>query len=452
MTVKRIAPSPNSPKSHRKRLLSPPRVLLILFVIILIPASLVLMIPGVTREPIHFLDALFTATSALTVTGLTTVEIGQQFSVIGQLLLLLMIQIGGLGKITLSMLILSLFGRRIGLSQKALLQEELNQSETTQILHLVRAIFIFAICFELVGTVILALVWVPEFGWSKGLYYSFFHAVSAFNNAGFSLFSDSLTAYQSQHVIVLTIALLFIIGGIGYTVILDIFNHRENQPLHLHTKLTLITTLILLIVGTAGILLLESTQGGTLHTMAFSDQLVNGFFQAAAARTSGFNTVTVTAMHHGSLLLIMFLMFIGAGSTSTGGGIKVSTFAVALIATRSFLMGEDKFYAFHRNITTFTVLRAYTVIVISCLTVSSAMLLMMITENAPFDIVMFETLSAFSTVGFTTGLTDRLTDAGKIIICMVMFIGRLGPMTLAYLLTSPKRTTVQYPTDDVFTG
>ncbi|CAA0106197.1 Ktr system potassium uptake protein B [BD1-7 clade bacterium] len=452
MAVKRIAPSANSPKSNRKDFFNPPRLLLISFVLILLPASLVLMIPGVTTSPLSFTDALFTATSALTVTGLTTVDTARHFTIWGELFILLMIQIGGLGKVTLSMLILLAFGRRIGLTQRNLLQEELNQNQTTQITKLIKAILLFAFAFELVGAAIMAIEFVPQHGWKNGLYYSIFHSVSAFNNAGFALFDNSLADFQHTPLIPLTIAALFIVGGIGYTVILDVFTHKEKRPLQLHTKITLSTTAFLLLFGTMGILIIESDRAGTLAHMDLSTQLLNAFFQAASARTAGFNTVPITSLHHGSLLLMMVLMFIGAGSTSTGGGIKVSTFAVALIATRSFLVGEDKFHAFKRNISSWTVLRAFTVIVVSCFTLTLAMLFLMITEEADFAIVMFETISAFSTVGFSTGLTPNLTEFGKITVCVIMFIGRLGPLTLAYLLTTPIRTAVQYPTDDVFTG
>ncbi len=439
---------------NKHRFQSPAAIILLSYCFILLPSTLFLMTPFASVTGLNWTDALFTAASALTVTGLGVVDTGEHFSTAGHIWLILLMQLGGLGQMTLSILILLAFGKRISMKEQALVREELNQSLGTNVFKLMKAIIIFACITEAIGVVFLSIQWVPELGWSKGLYTSLFHAVSAFNNAGFSLFSNSMTDYSKSPLITLTITALFIIGGLGFTVIIDLIHKGKNpkQKISLHSRLVLITSTILLAGGTLAIGLLEHDNPNTLGGHNFGEQVLMAFFQSATARTAGFNSINIIDMTHAGLLVMMVLMFIGAGSTSTGGGIKVSTFAVAIIATRSFLRGQTRFHAFKKNIPPIIVLKALAIIVVSFLILISCTFALMITEQARFDVVLFEAISAFSTVGLTAGLTQNLSEPGKLIMIILMVIGRIGPISLAYLAARPKQTQLQYADEDVITG
>ena len=446
----------NKRHSYLKSILSipPARLLLCSFLIILFPSTLILMTPLASVTGLNWVDALFTACSALTVTGLSVVDTGTHFTPLGHGLLIVLMQLGGLGQMTLTVMILYVFGQRIGLKQQLLVKEELNQSHSGKhILRLMKSVVVFAIILQCMGTLLLSWQWVPEMGWSKGLYYSFFHAVSAFNNAGFSLFSNSLVDYADNYLVNFTIISLLVCGGLGFTVIMDLLKYKKRKRLGLHSKLVLTTSAILLIFGSLVILALEYNHTGSIGSIENTHgKWLAAFFQSATTRTAGFNTIDITSMAPASLFFMMGLMFIGAGSTSTGGGIKVSTFAVAIIATKTFLRGQKEFTAFHRRVIPQTVLRSLAIIVVSFFLLITAMFLLMITEEASYPLVMFETLSAFSTVGLSAGLTAELSPTGKLIMAFVMLIGRIGPLTMAYLLTTTKVTQLRYPEDDVITG
>ncbi|MCY4043818.1 MAG: TrkH family potassium uptake protein [Cellvibrionales bacterium] len=433
----------------------PGRFIIGCYLLILVPSTLFLMTHMASATRLHWIDALFMATSALTVTGLGVVDNAEQFTLMGHMWMLVLMQIGGLGQMTISMLILILFGHRISMREQAIVREELNQPPLADVKSLIKAIVLFACIMEIVGTVILSLAWVPEFGLVKGCWYALFHAVSAFNNAGFSLFSNSLQSYADNYVIGLTLALLFIIGGLGFTVVIDILSYlgpKKNWRLSLHSKLVLRTSVLLLIFGTVSLYFLEFRNPETLKSLGGFFAVFNAFFQSATTRTAGFNSIDLSAMTHASLLIMMVLMFIGAGSSSTGGGIKVSTFATCIIATKAFLRGSRTFCAFNRNIEDSVVLKALAIMVVSGILLFFASLALMISENARFDIVLFEAISAFGTVGLTIGLTENLTNFGKLVLVFVMIVGRLGPLTLAYALVSSRPTNVRYAKENVITG
>ena len=440
--------------NKQNRLRSPGSIILLSYLFILVPSTLFLMTEFASVTGLNWVDALFTATSALTVTGLGVVDTGEHFSVAGHIWLVLLMQVGGLGQMTLSIMILLALGKHVSMKDQDVVREELNQNFGTNIFSLIKSIILFAFIIESIGMLVLACVWVPEFGWSKGFYAAFFHAISAFNNAGFSLFSDSMTAYAKNPLATLTIAALFIIGGLGFTVFIDLMNKCKNprQRFSLHSKLVLTTSSILLFLGTLIIWALETNNPLTLSSHNISEQWLMAFFQSATARTAGFNSINIIDMSHAGLLVMMILMFIGAGSTSTGGGIKVSTFAIALIATRSFLQGRSNFSAFNKNIASLIIFKALAIIVVSFFFLLTCTFLLMVTEQARFDIVLFEAISAFSTVGLTAGLTEQLSAPGKIIMVFLMIVGRVGPITLAYLAAKPRKSHIQYADEDVITG
>ncbi|WP_153448694.1 TrkH family potassium uptake protein [Vibrio algicola] len=433
---------------------SEPKIILGSFLSILVPSAVLLTMPLFSVSGLSFADALFTATSAISVTGLGVVDTGSHFTIEGQVLLMLLMQIGGLGQMTLSAILLYIFGVRLSLKQQSAAKEALGQEKGINLRKLVKKIIIFAMIAELFGMAVLAFTWVPELGWRKGLWYSLFHAVSAFNNAGFSLFSDSLMHYVSNPEVVIPLALLFIFGGLGFTVIADVSAHwrRGFRGFNLHTKIMLIATPVLLLFGTVMFWLLEHNNIHTMGHLSEEGQWLAAFFQSATARTAGFNSIDITQMGQPALLIMIVLMLIGAGSASTGGGIKVSTFVVAVVATWSFLRQKQNVVMFRRTVSWPKVTRSLAIIVVSGIILTFSMFLLMLTEKASFEKVMFETISAFATVGLSAGLTAELSEPGKYIMVVIMIIGRIGPMTLAYMLAKPKPTLLKYPEDNVLTG
>ncbi|MDF2401021.1 TrkH family potassium uptake protein [Aeromonas sp. 5HA1] len=422
------------------------------FLVILLIGTIFLVQPSSHNGEVTFVNALFTATSAISVTGLGVVDTGTAFTLQGQIFLLILMEIGGLGQMTMTLLLIAMFSKRVGLRQQVLAKEALGQEGSVNIVGLVRRIVLFAFIAQLIGTAVMAIRWVPDMGWERGLYVSFFHAVSAFNNAGFSLFPNSLMDYRDDPLISLTIALLLILGGIGFTVIVDLVRNRRWRKLKLHSKLMLVMTLALLLLGTLMFWLLERNNPGTLGATSFGGQWLAAFFHSASARTAGFNTIDIGLMTPAALLFLMMLMFIGAGTTSTGGGIKVTTFAVVLLATRAFLSKRPHVTAFGRTLSPQIVTRSLAIIMVSTMVLMLAMFLLMVTEDLPFDKIMFETVSAFATVGLSTGITASLSEPGKLILVLVMICGRLGPLTLAFMLARPSETRIKYPEESVYTG
>jgi trk system potassium uptake protein TrkH len=433
---------------------SEPKIILCSFIAILFPSALLLTLPVFSVTGLSFTDALFTATSAISVTGLGVVDTGSHFRVSGKILLMFLMQVGGLGQMTLSAVLLYLFGQRLSLRQQALTKEALGQDKSINIRRLVKHIIIFALIAELLGFIFLALRWVPEMGWQAGLFSALFHAVSAFNNAGFSLFADSMSAYATDPMITFTIASLIILGGLGFTVISDIRRNgtRGFRHFQLHTKIMLLATPCLIVFGTLMFWLLERDNPHTLGQFTPAQQWMIAFFQSVTARTAGFNSVDIALFSQGAFFIMFILMLIGAGSTSTGGGIKVSTFVVTAVATWSFLRQRQHVIIFKRTVPPKTVTKCLAIIMVSGMVLSLAMFGLMLTEDAPFEQIMFETISAFSTVGLTVGLTQGLSEPGKYIMITVMIIGRIGPLTLAYMLAKPNPTLLKYPEDRVFAG
>ncbi|MGY0616281.1 TrkH family potassium uptake protein [Vibrio sp. FJH11] len=433
---------------------SEPRIILLSFLGVLLPSAILLTLPVFSVSGLSITDALFTATSAISVTGLGVVDTGQHFTLAGKILLMCLMQIGGLGQMTLSAVLLYMFGMRLSLRQQALAKEALGQDGHVNLRNLIKKIMVFALAAEAIGFIILSFRWVPEMGWQSGMFYALFHSISAFNNAGFSLFSDSMMGFVNDPTVILTLSSLFIFGGLGFTVVGDMWlNSRKGfNALHLHTKIMLIATPVLLLVGTILFWLLERSNPNTMETLPLCAQWLAAFFQSASARTAGFNSVDLSLFTQPALLIMIVLMLIGAGSTSTGGGIKVSTFTVAFLATWTFLRQKKHLVIFRRTVNWPTVTKSLAIIVVSGAILTTAMFLLMLTENATFDKVMFETISAFATVGLTAGLTAELSEPGKYIMIVVMIIGRIGPLTLAYMLARPEPTLIKYPEDTVLTG
>lgn len=437
---------------HRNIQMSPPQILALSFFIAIVIGTLLLKLPVATTEPIRWIDALFTATSATTVTGLVVLETGLDFTVFGQVVIMILIQIGGLGLMTFAVLIVVVLGKKIGLKERILVQEAFNQTSIGGVIRLVKKLFTFAIFMEIIAVILLSFRWVPEYGWAFGIYTSIFHVISAFNNAGFSLWSDSLMGYVGDPAVNILITLLFITGGIGFTVLSDLWRTKGFHRLSLHTKLMLVGTLVINIVAMLVVFTLEYANPATLGALDIGEKLWASYFQAVTPRTAGFNSLDIGSMNPGTIVFILLLMFIGAGSASTGSGIKLTTFIVIVMTVVTFLKGRSETVVFERTIKHQMVIRSLAIVVISLMAIFLTILALTITEDVPFIMIVFEAFSAFGTVGLSMGITGELTDAGKLIIIVLMFIGRIGPLTLAFSLAKAQKSNIGYPEGEVFTG
>jgi len=433
--------------------LSPPQALILSFVTLSLVGALLLKLPVASHAPTSWGQALFTAVSAATVTGLAVVDTGTHFTLFGQWVLLVLMQSGGLGLMTFGVFISYVLSNRFSFGQRAALSEALNQSGQENLRRTLRSMFGFTVGMEVLGTLLLALRWVPEMGWSRGLYFSFFHAVSAFNNAGFALRPDSLTAYVGDPLVNSVISALFISGGIGFVVIADMIGKKRFRDYALHTKLMLVGTLVVNVVATLLILALEHANPATLAGLeSWGERLWASWFQAVTPRSGGFNTLDIGALLPSTGLVVMVLMFIGGGSGSTAGGIKLSTFIVLVLATRAFLLGQDRPVVFGRSLDSATMLKALAIAIISMFCVVIGTFVLTITESMPFFDLAFEVMSAASTVGLSRGITANLSVPGQAVMMLLMLVGRVGPLTLAFMLANQRRAAIQYPFAQVNVG
>ncbi len=401
------------------------------------------------------LDALFTATSAVCVTGLVVLDTGTYWSGFGQLAILVLIQLGGFGFMISSTLLLLLLGRNATLRDRILLREALGGVGVGSVLQLARKVIVFTVIAEVVGAVILSVAFVADTAPPRAVWWGIFHAISAFNNAGFDVFGDfrSLVPFNQRPAIVLTIAVLLIAGGISYTVVEDVRRRRRFPRLALDTKLVLVTTAALIVLGTLGVLFTERGNPETIGAMAAGPRLLNAFFTGVTPRTAGFNTVDTGALTENGLFVLITLMFVGGASGSTAGGIKVQTFGLLFFAIVTAIRGGSEVQAFDRRIPIGFVLRAIAVALMSLALVFIVAFALTLTEQARFLFLLFEAFSAFGTVGMSTGLTAELSGPGRAIVTLTMFAGRLGPLTLALALAGRERHSMfRWPEEGVKIG
>jgi trk system potassium uptake protein TrkH len=391
-------------------------------------------------------DALFTATSAVCVTGLVVVDTGTYWSAFGQVVILLLIQLGGFGFMTSSTLLWWVLRHEATLRERLLLRESLGGGGIGSAAHLARGIVAFALVAEAVGALVLTVGFLGDVGPGRAVWWGVFHAVSAFNNAGFDLVGDfrSLVPFNQQPQVLLPTAGLIVLGGISFTVVQDLLKRRPFVRLALDSKLVLVTTLALLVLGFAGVLLTEHANPATLGDMSVGPRLLNAFFTAVTPRNAGFNSIPTGAMTGGGLLVLMALMFIGGAAGSTAGGIKVQTFSLLLFAIVSVARGGSDVEAFGRRVATTQLLRAVAVVLLAVAIVFTLTFALLLTEHAPFQFLLLEAFSAFSTAGLSGGITPDLSVAGRLILSLGMFAGRLGPLTLAVALAARERHRVIY--------
>ncbi|MFC6489294.1 TrkH family potassium uptake protein [Nitratireductor sp. GCM10026969] len=439
--------------SGRRVKIPPPAVLALLYLALIVLGAMLLKLPFSTALPLGWSDAFFTATSAITVTGLTVADTGTVFSPFGQAVILLLIQLGGLGLMTFAALVLSMLGLPIGIAHTIYLREDLNQTSVPDLLRLVKVILRVVLLCELAGAVLLAFVFVPEFGWLPGLWHAVFHAVSAFNNAGFALFPDSLSRWATDPLVNLTVPALFIVGGIGFSVLSDLYRKRQWRAFSLHTKLMLSGTAALILWSVAVFVALEWNNPLTLGAFpGIIDKLTVGWFQAVTTRTAGFNTTDIAAIHDSTALMFMLLMVIGGGSTSTAGGIKVTTFIVLLLAVVAFFKRRSTLRAFGRSLGVEEVLKVLALAMLSLMALMTGLFIIMLSHDGHFLDLAFEVTSAFGTVGLSRGATSELDDLGRAVIMVLMFIGRIGPLTLGFFLATRVPPRIRYPSGRIYLG
>ncbi|MBE6183998.1 TrkH family potassium uptake protein [Heyndrickxia ginsengihumi] len=443
---------------RKRSLLNPSKILVIGFAITILIGTLLLTLPISTKDGngLPLINALFTATSATCVTGLVVVDTGTTFTYFGQVVILCLIQIGGLGFMSFATLLSFLLGKKISLRERLILQESFNSLTLEGIVRLVKRILVFTFVIEFVGGVILSIRFAMDMPIGRAIWFGFFHAISNFNNAGFDIIGHfkSLTDYVNDPTITLVVSALIILGGLGFFVMDDLFEYRKRKKLFLHTKIVLFTSAFLIIFGTMMIFLLEMHNGRTLERLSPMGKILASFYQSVAPRTAGSNTLNITDLRPSTLFFIILLMFIGASSGSTGGGIKTTTLAVLLGAVWSQYRGKSEIVLFKQSLKHDVIYRALTVTVSGLGIVMVVTFLLSISEGGDrFLEFLFEATSAFATVGLSMDLTPHLSVFGKILIMLTMFIGRVGPLTLAFALAlkhSPD--PIRYPEGKIMIG
>lgn len=438
---------------------TPAQSLLIGFILIILIGSSLLTLPLASSKGISqpFIDALFTATSAVSTTGLVVVDTGGFYSIFGQIVILVLFQIGGLGYMVFIVLMAYIFGKRVSLETEKTLQESLAGPPLGVIKKFVKAVILYTFLIEFIGAVILSLYWMREFPLSRSIYLGIFYSVSAFCTAGFGLFSDSFVSYQDSVVINTIIPCLCFAGGIGFFVLYDIhtflgktINHIQPRRLSIHSKLALMLSITLIVIGIAITFISESRPS----SLPLKHRLLGSTFQSiTASTTTGFNTIDIGAMSSTSLFTMIVLMFIGASPGGTGGGIKTTTFGLMLLILSAQLRRREDVNLFDRRISYETINKAFAIGAMAILLVILDTVILTFTEKASFLEILFEVVSAFGTVGLSTGITPNLSTVGKIIIIITMLTGRLGPLTIGFsLFGKPKRVDFRFAEGEVFVG
>lgn len=437
--------------------LTPPQILVIGFAVIIVIGGILLSMPVSTSDGrgLPFIDALFTATSATCVTGLVVVDTGTYFSVFGQVVIMALIQVGGLGFMTMSTLIALVLRKRISLRERLILQEALNQGSMEGIVRLIRKVLVYSLTIELVAAMLFAIRWSFDYPVGTAVYKGLFHAVSMFNNAGFDLSGEfrSLMPYADDILINVVAMSLIILGGIGFIVMADVMEYRTRRKLSLHTKVVLSMTSFLIILGAIVIFLFEYTNPRTLGSLNGTGKVLAAFFQSVTPRTAGANTVDIGGLRQATQFFIIILMFIGASPGSTGGGIKTTTFTTLIGAMVAMIRGKEDIVLFHHRLAKDRIYKAITLTLFAIFLVIVVAMVLSTTEDHQFLMILFEVTSAFGTVGLSMGLTPDLTVFGKIMIMLTMFAGRLGPITLAYALQpKPEKELYRHPEGKIIIG
>lgn len=450
-----------SSKAIPQHPMHPEQVLAMGFLLMILAGGLLLSLPLAAQsgQSIGLGAGLFTATSAVCVTGLVVVDTGTTFSLFGQLVLLALIQAGGLGFMVFATAMMGAMGRRITLRNRVLIRESMGATTLKDVARLIKWYGLMALAIELAGAAVLAVRFVPALGWGKGLYCSLWHAVSAFCNAGFDLFGhfSSLTGWQSDPVVLLTVALLIILGGLGFSVMDEVLHCRSGARLSLHARIVLVMTPVLLFFGTIFYLAAEGRNEATLGSLTAGEKMLNAFFQSATMRTAGFNSVDLAGMTDASKLMSVLLMFIGASPASTGGGVKTTTVSVLILIVLSVIRGDDDVNVMGRRLSSNLMRRALAVLFITLGILLGGTMALTLIEGGRYDFIdlLFETTSAMATVGVSSIGTPNLSPASQAVLAPMMFFGRVGPLTMAMALAKRQRRNINrihYPQENIPIG
>jgi trk system potassium uptake protein TrkH len=440
---------------------SPPQVLLLGFVFIILAGAHLLSRPVSITDgaSISYIDALFMSASATCVTGLTVLTTGIHFSTFGQVVIIVLAQIGGLGFMTMATLFALLFRKRISFRERLVLQESLNYGSAEGVVRMIRKVLLYALVIELTGAVLLSSYFMLEMPVGQALYFGLFHSVSFFNNAGFDLFSQfpdraaSLIHYVEDPFVNVVSMLLIFFGGIGFIVISELVTFPKQRKLSLHSKVVLSVTGMLTLFGALVILALELSNPHTLQPLNGSGKALGALFQSVTARSAGLSTIDPGMLREVTQFFLVLLMFIGAGPGSTGGGIRVTTFAILIGAIIAMIRGREDVVLFRYRIAKRQIHQAIMFTMIAFFIICVGTMLLSITESGSFLSILFEVTSAYCTVGMSTGLTEHVSDSGKLILIALMFVGRLGPVTLAFALnTRSRKELYRFPEGKITIG
>ncbi len=448
-------------QSKKKKLLttvSPARIIVSSFILIILTGACLLSLPIASNggKSIGFLDALFTATSATCVTGLIVADTQTQWAIFGQIVILLLIQIGALGIVTLATFFSVLLGRKISMKGKILAQESISDYSFADVIKMIKSLIKITFTVELAGAILLCISFIPKFG-AKGVYLAVFHSISAFCNAGFDLMGNdhSLTEFNGDPVTLYTIMLLVVTGGLGFIVWKDLAEYRRTRTLYLHTKLVLIISGGLIVLGTLFFFASEYSNPETMGSLSFFERINSAVFHSVTCRTAGFNTLSLNEMSELSKIMTILLMFIGAAPGSTGGGIKVTTFGILFMAILSNILGNEETLVLRRRVAQVVVNKALAIVGLSMVLIFIMTSVIVSVEEYPFINVLYEVTSAFGTVGLSTGITPELHTISKVMLIFTMFLGRVGPLSFALAIALREKKKLQnavYPEGKIMVG
>ena len=449
-------------KTFFSRHLAPARIFVFGFAAFIVLGTLALWLPfSASNGNLRFVDALFSATSAVCVTGLASIDIGRDLSFAGQIITMILFQVGGLGIITFSIVLFILMGRGISFKGRDITQSAFLHTPKNDFYLIIKKVLLYTIIIESAGSLLLFSRFVQDFPAGQAFYLAAYHAVSAFNNCGYSLFSGNLTRYQSDILVNLTMMGLIILGGIGFIVQQEVVAklRGKEKRISLHTKMVLITTVSLILVGAASFYFME--MNNVLKGVTTQTALLSSFFQSVVPRTAGFSTVDMRSLTNSTILVIMILMFIGASPGSTGGGVKTTSFAILCILIFNRFKSNENVNIANRTIPTELIDRTISIVLASAVLIGVVAAMLLFFENSGLEPLysryqfieyVFETFSAFGNVGLSMGVTTKLNDVQKYVIITMIFIGRVGPLTLAFALYSSRKKRITYAEESVMVG
>ncbi|WP_231169724.1 TrkH family potassium uptake protein [Clostridium botulinum] len=445
----------NLKKGYKKRL-TPVQTLAIGFFIVIMVGTMLLMLPIASKSGVitPFVDAFFTSTSAVCITGLTTLNTAGYWNYFGTTIIIILIQVGGLGFMSFTTLIALLLGKRITLKERLVMQEAMNSFSLQGLVKLAKYILIFTFSVEGIGALFLSTKFIPRYGLLKGIYFSLFHSISAFCNAGFDLTGDSLVPYANNTVVILTISLLIIVSGLGFAVWAEIYNYKGVEKISTHSKVAISMTMFLVIAGWGLMYLFEMKNPQTIQHMSIKGKLLSSLFASVSPRTAGFYSMSLPDMTLAGKVLTMIFMFIGGCPGGTAGGVKTTTIGILLMTVICVIKNREDTQIFERTIGKNLVYKSFVIVTIAMgVVIMDTMILSFTETGSSLEYILYEVTSAFGTVGLTLGLTPHLSIVGKFLICATMYIGRIGPLTLVMALSSKKdKSLIKYPDGKILVG